>query len=235
MKYRRNLVLKIKNYEKKIKINENIIKVFRNINSNNLLLNKNKLNKNLFPDITVILLIYNQAHCLHKALRSIQNQSINNLEIIIVDDCSIDNSVNLIKNYQKKDNRIILIEHKMNLGKIKSRCDGIKLATGKYITVLDGDDALTHKDILLHSLHIANLGDLDIVEFKMIIYKNGTSRFWHNKYPIETNDIVYQPELRTKFFLLNKDYRYRGIQNRNVCGKIIKNIEYLKYIFLFYL
>ena len=228
MKYRRNLFLKIKNYEKKIKINENIIKVFRKINSNNLLLNKNKLNKNLFPDITVILLIYNQAHCLHKALRSIQNQSIKNLEIIIVDDCSIDNSINLIKNYQKEDNRIILIEHKMNLGKIKSRCDGIKLARGKYITVLDGDDALAHKDILLHSLHISNLGDLDIVEFKMIIYKKGTYRYWHNKYPIETNDIVYQPELRTKFFLLNKDYRYRGIQNRNICGKIIKNIVFKK-------
>ena len=228
MKYRRNLFLKIKSYEKKIKINENIIKVFRNINSNNLLLNKNKMNKNLFPDITVILLVYNQAHCLHKALRSIQNQSIKNLEIIIIDDCSIDNSINLIKNYQKKDNRITLIEHKMNLGKIKSRCDGIKLATGKYITVLDGDDALTHKDILFHGLHIANLGDLDIVEFKMIIYKNGASRYWHNKYPIETNDIVYQPELRTKFFLLNKDYRYRGIQNRNICGKIIKNIVFKK-------
>ena len=116
----------------------------------------------------------------------------------------------------------------MNAGKIKSRCDGIKLATGKYITVLDGDDALAHKDILLHSLHISNLGDLDIVEFKMIIYKEGAYRYWHNKYPIETNDIVYQPELRTKFFLLNKDYRYRGIQNRNVCGKIIKNIVFKK-------
>ena len=120
----------------------------------------------------------------------------------------------------------------MNLGKIKSRCDGIKLARGKYITVLDGDDALAHKDILLHSLHISNLGDLDIVEFKMIIYKKGTYRYWHNKYPIETNDIVYQPELRAKFFLLNKDYRFRGIQNRNVCGKIIKNIVFKKAVIL---
>jgi glycosyltransferase involved in cell wall biosynthesis len=227
MKYRRNLLLKVKNYEKKIKVNESIIKEFRNINSNNLLLNKNKSKTN-FPDITVIIIIYNQAHCLHKALRSIQNQSIKNLEILIIDDCSIDNSINLIKDYQKEDNRIVLIKHKENLGKIKSRSDGIKLAKGKYITVLDGDDALIHKDILLHTLYIANLGDLDIVEFKMIIYKNGTFRNWHNRYPIKTNDIVYQPELRTKFFLLNKDYRYRAIQNRNVCGKIIKNIVFKK-------
>ena len=125
-----------------------------------------------------------------------------------------------------------MFRHKINQGKIKSRSDGIKLAKGKYITVLDGDDALIHKDILLHTLYIANLGDLDIVEFKMIIYKNGTFRNWHNRYPIKTNDIVYQPELRTKFFLLNKDYRYRAIQNRNVCGKIIKNIVYKKAVII---
>ena len=213
-----------------INITENIIKEFRNINSNNSLINKNKFNKTLFPDITVILIIYNQAHCLHKALRSIQNQSIQNLEIIIIDDCSIDNSVDLIKNYQKEDNRIVLIEHKWNLGKIKSRSDGIKIATGKYITVLDGDDSLIHKDILLHSLFIGFLGDLDVVEFKMLIYRHGKFRNWHNRYPIKTNDIVYQPELRTKFFFLSENHRYRAIQNRNICGKIIKNKVFQKTI-----
>ena len=149
--YRRNLLLKIKQYQENITITEKTIKEFHNINSNNLLLNKNYLKKNTFPDITVILIIFNQSHCLHKALRSIQNQSIKNLEIIIIDDCSIDNSIELIKNYQKQDNRIILIKHEINLGKIKSRTDGIKIATGKYITFLDGDDAFIHKDILFTS------------------------------------------------------------------------------------
>ncbi len=136
----------------------------------------------------------------------------------------------LINNYQKQDNRIILIKHEINLGKIKSRTDGIKIATGKYITVLDGDDAFIHKDILLHSLYIANLGDLDIVEFKMIAYKRGKYRIWHNRYHIKTNEIVYQPKLRTKFFLLSEDHRIYPVQNRNLCGKIIKNIILKKII-----
>ena len=187
------------------------------------MLDKIKYNKTDYPEVTVILIIYNQGHCLHKALRSIQNQSIKNLEIIIIDDCSLDNSSDIIKNYQKEDNRIIMIKHETNLGKIKSRSDGIRIANGKYITVLDGDDALIHKDILLHTLYVANLGDLDIVEFKIIIYKNGTFRNWHNRYPSKTNDIIYQPELRTKFFLFVDNYKYRAIQNRNICGKIIKN------------
>lgn len=229
-KYNRNLLLKIKNYEKNTTITEKIIKEFRNINSNNILINNNHFIKQKMPDITVILIIFNQAHCLHKALRSIQNQSIKNIEIIIIDDCSIDNSIALINNYQKQDNRIILIKHEINLGKIKSRTDGIKIATGKYITVLDGDDAFIHKDILLHSLYIANLGDLDIVEFKMIAYKRGKYRIWHNRYHIKTNEIVYQPKLRTKFFLLSEDHRIYPVQNRNLCGKIIKNIILKKII-----
>jgi glycosyltransferase involved in cell wall biosynthesis len=231
IKYNRTLLQKIKKYENQINITEKIIKEFRNINSNNLLINnKSQFRKNPFPEITVLLLIFNQAHCLHKALRSIQNQSIKNLEIIIIDDCSTDNSNDLIKNYQKEDDRIILIRHEINQGKIKSRSDGIKLATGKYITLLDGDDALIHKDILLHSLYIANIGDLDVVEFKIIIYQNGFFKKWHNNYLINTNDIIYQPELRTKFFLLVEDYGIRTIQNANICGKIIKTKVFKKVI-----
>jgi glycosyltransferase involved in cell wall biosynthesis len=123
-----------------------------------------------------------------------------------------------------------LIRHEINQGKIKSRSDGIKLATGKYITLLDGDDALIHKDILLHSLYIANIGDLDVVEFKINIYQNGFFKKWHNNYLINTNDIIYQPKLRTKFFLLVEDYGIRTIQNANICGKIIKTKVFKKVV-----
>ncbi len=228
LKNHKILLQKIKKYENQIIITQNTIKEFHKINSNNLLINNSsKFKKNNLPDITVVLTIFNQAHCLHKALRSIQNQSIENLEIIIIDDCSTDNSIDLIKNYQKEDSRIILIKHEVNKGTIKSRSDGIKIANGKYITVIDGDDALIHKDILLHSLYVATLGKLDVVEFKMFIYKNRKFIKWHNKYLINTYDIIYQPKLRTKFFLLVEDYKIRTIQNANICGKIIKN-EVLK-------
>jgi len=163
---------------------------------------------------------YNQFHCIHKSIRSIQNQSIKNLEIIIIDDCSSDNSTEIIRNYQKEDNRILIIEHKTNKGKIKSRSDGIKIAKGKYITILDGDDALIHKDILKNSLYIASLGNLDVVEFKMMTFKKGNPKKWENHYNISTYNIIYQPELRTKFFTLSP---YIILENRSICSKIIKN------------
>ena len=217
------LLLKIKNFEKNHNIKDIDIKEFRRINSENILLDKKKYNKVNNPIISIILTVYNQFHCIHKSIRSIQNQSIKNLEIIIIDDCSSDNSTEIIKKYQKEDNRIIIIEHKTNKGKIKSRTDGIKKAKGKYITILDGDDALIHKDVLKNNLYISSLGNLDVVEFKMMIFMEGKLKYCCNQYPIETNNIIYQPELRKKFILLSNDYSIRAIQNRSICAKIIKN------------
>ena len=50
----------------------------------------------------------------------------------------------ILENYQKEDDRIIIIKYDKNKGTIKARTDGIKLAKGKYITILDGDDAFLY-------------------------------------------------------------------------------------------
>jgi glycosyltransferase involved in cell wall biosynthesis len=180
------------------------------------LLDNKTHNKVNHPIISIIVTVYNQFHCIHKSIRSIQNQSIKNLEIIIIDDFSSDNSIKKIERYQKEDNRILLIKHKTNQGKIKSRSDGIKMAKGKYITIIDGDDGLIHKDILKKSLQIANFGKLDVLEFKIIKFQEGKQEYCLNRYVMETENIIYQPKLRTKFFFLTNDYRYRAVQNRNI-------------------
>ena len=82
------------------------------------------------PILTVIMTMHNQAHCIHKCLRSIQNQSIKNIEILIIDDCSQDNSTETIEEFQKEDPRIILVKHEMNEGPIKSRSDGVRMPKG---------------------------------------------------------------------------------------------------------
>ena len=152
----------ILDFEKNINLTDNIFYEFLKINEENKLIEENvKFEKSKNPIISVIMTVYNQAHCLHKCLRSIQNQSLKNIEIIIVDDCSLDNSVELIKEYQKDDTRIIIIKHDANRGKIKTRSDGMRKAKGKYIASIDGDDAFIHKDILKNSLYIAEKGNLD--------------------------------------------------------------------------
>ena len=102
------------------------------------------------------------------------------------------------------------------------RSEGIRLAKGKYITALDGDDSFIHKDILNNSLYIANLGDLDVVEFYALIYRKNKYVGYMNKFK-DIQGIIYQPKLRTKFFRINeKSDKFRPIISRNIWGKIIK-------------
>ena len=219
---------KMKIFGNKILHDKDEIKDFRHINSENILIDKRKYNRTNYPEISIIMSVFNQADCLHKSLRSIQNQSLKNLEIIIVDDYSSDNSLEILQNYQKEDDRIIIIKHDKNKGKIKTRTDGIKLAKGKYITILDGDDAFIYEDILYNSLYLAKLGDLDIVEFKLSEFRNESFTLTYNNFGI--NKILYQPELSRRFIKLNRKEPYFAIINRSICAKLIKRNIFINII-----
>ena len=221
---------KIINLENKFvrSINDSEIKKFWEINNNNILMNNEIYEKNKNPDISIIVLMYNQANCIHKCLRSIQNQSLKNIEIIIIDDCSIDNSIEIIEEYKKTDKRIILIKHDSNDGKIKSRSEGIRKARGNYITFIDGDDAFIHKDILLNSLNIANTADLDTTEFKISLHNKQKFINNLNNYRGINEKIFYQPELKKIFLRTEEKDQIRGIVNRNICGKLIKRFLLIK-------
>lgn len=75
--------------------------------SENILFDPIKYKTSESPDVYVILAVSNQAHCIHKGLRSIQNQSLKNIEIIVSVDCTEDNSTEVIKKYIEEDERII--------------------------------------------------------------------------------------------------------------------------------
>jgi glycosyltransferase EpsJ len=90
-------------------------------------------------DISVVVPIYNAEKYLPRCLDSIINQAYKNIEIIIVDDGSIDSSKDIIKDYVLKDDRIKVI-HKQNGGVSSARNKGIEAANGKYIAFVDADD-----------------------------------------------------------------------------------------------
>ena len=137
-------------------------KKFREINTENINLDHLLFSNNDHPDVSVIILAYNQANCFHKALRSVQNQSLKNIEIIVIDDCSLDNTTEVMEKYMKEDNRIKYLKNQSNKGKIASRSEGVKVAKGNYVLLIDGDDSLIHKNILYNSFTIAKIANLDI-------------------------------------------------------------------------
>lgn len=90
--------------------------------------------------VSIIIPVYNASRFLEETINSIQKQTYSNWEAIFIDDCSSDNSYNLIKKYQKEDKRIKLIKNKTNSGAAVSRNNGIDHAGGDYLCFLDADD-----------------------------------------------------------------------------------------------
>ncbi len=92
------------------------------------------------PIVSVVIPTYNRAHLLPRALDSLLKQTLQDFEVIVVNDASTDETANILKEYQKKSKKIKVVTHKENKGVSISRNDGNKKAKGKYITILDSDD-----------------------------------------------------------------------------------------------
>jgi len=90
--------------------------------------------------VSIITPSYKSEKFIFQTIDSVLAQTYQNWELIIVDDCSPDNSNEIIENYCKKDNRIKLIKLEKNSGPAVARNKGIDLARGKYIAFLDSDD-----------------------------------------------------------------------------------------------
>lgn len=87
--------------------------------------------------ISIIIPTYNSENTIEKCINSLIEQTYKNLEIIVIDDCSRDNTLNILKKYK---NNIILIKNKKNVGPGASRNKGLKVCSGKYIGFVDSDD-----------------------------------------------------------------------------------------------
>ncbi len=116
------------------------------------------------PLVSVIVPVYNVEPYLRRCLDSIVNQSYTNLEIILVDDGSLDNSPQICDDYAAKDKRIIVI-HKKNGGLSDARNAGLDVCKGEYISFVDSDDWVDEKYVeKLFSLIIEENADIAIGE-----------------------------------------------------------------------
>ena len=190
--------------DKKNRINELID--IKNINRINFNENREEYAHKLPINATVIIPVYNCEKTINYSILSIQKQNLTNLEIILVNDFSTDNSINIIESFMKNDTRIRLINNKQNYGTLYSRSIGALSSKGSYIFSLDNDDRFFGIDSLDFIYNQAKEGDYDIINFKRIYSRN-------LKIPrlrIKNNNrfsIVLQPELsifpitrRGKFF-----------------------------------
>lgn len=147
--------------------------------------------------ISIIIPIYNLEQFLSKALESCINQTYKNIEIICINDGSTDNSLNLLKEFKNKDNRIKII-NQVNKGVSIARNVGMKYASGKYLLFLDGDDYLDLQTC--EKIYYKNLSsDFDILFYNILSFSKSMERRKHsikpyknckNYYLIYSNDWI---------------------------------------------
>lgn len=90
--------------------------------------------------VSIVIPVYNSEKFIKETIQTVENQTYQNWELLLVNDCSTDNSENIIKEYEGKDQKIRLINLEKNSGAAIARNKGIDEAKGKYIAFLDADD-----------------------------------------------------------------------------------------------
>ena len=168
------------------------------------------------PKVSIISPIYNRGKYLFRFLKSIQYQNFNDIEIILIDDFSSDNTTDLIKQYQYIDKRIILIQNKKNFGTFKSRNIGILSSKGEYIIIPDPDDILSPNSLKIFYI-FATKYKYEMLRFNLYI---GNKRIFLSSIikNIKSRP-VFQPEIQTFLFYAAGVLMYVDF---NVSNKFIK-------------
>ena len=126
------------------------------------------------PKISVIVSVYNTEKYIEKCLDSLLNQTYSNIEIVVINDCSTDGSLKILKKYAKKYDNMILIENKENKGLSYSRYVGLEKATGEYIGYIDSDDYVdsTYYEQMMKAIK-KEKSEIAIADMK-IVYEDGS-------------------------------------------------------------
>ena len=211
---------------------KNINEILININANILLYQKGILVNNILPLssnplITVIIPVYNSEKTIKSAIRSVQNQNFRDIEILLIDDCSTDKSLSIIKQLQFEDFRIKIIKNKINRGPLFSKSLAALNSKGKYTILLDSDDLFVNENLFVTCYREAETNNIDIIEFSgfeiytKLLKINGKLYLKFKK----NNETVKQPNL-SNYMFFKKNGKYKQLDGY-LCGKLIKTTIYI--------
>lgn len=186
--------------------------------------------------VSVVVPIFNAGKKLNKCINSILNQSFTEIELILVNDGSTDNSLPICKKYEKKDKRIVLVDKK-NEGCIAARRNGVEVSKTPYVMFVDADDWI-HKDMikilyqesLEHDLDISICNIYKAAGNLFVLKKEGNTRYFNDNKLYQKEEIIN--DLVVAYFhghpfpasLFAKLYRKEFLQKS---GKYLERISFL--------
>ena len=165
--------------------------------------------------VSIIIPVYNVEKYLRECLDSCINQTLQDIEIIIVDDCGSDNSMDIAKEYAKNDNRIKIIKNSQNQGPFTSRNNAVLVANGEYLVFLDSDDFLDLRACEI-AYNASKDGYYDVVTFGSYYWNNNSASVFSE---FETSSFDSGDEFGSWLF------RSKNI-SWNIWGRLIKRDIY---------
>ncbi len=173
------------------------------------------------PLITTIIPVYNVEKYLDDCVESVVRQSYTNLQIILVNDGSTDDSGTLCDQWQKRDKRIVVF-HQKNQGVSAARNLGMQHAEGDYITFLDSDD-LYHWDFIRIMYHTMKKYEVDVVQCDIGRFKDGISPNLQKEVEKIKIELVSGREINKRIYtsgniiytiVYNKMYRHKVLEDK---------------------
>jgi glycosyltransferase involved in cell wall biosynthesis len=123
------------------------------------------------PLVSITLAAYNIEEFIRESLDCIINQTLKDIEIICIDDGSIDNTLSILNEYAERDNRIMVVAKPKNEGLAVARNESLALAKGKYVAFIDGDD-LIDLDLFRKAYELAEKEKTDMILWDYAVFYN---------------------------------------------------------------
>ena len=212
----------------------NKAKEFIKNNINGLLINTEKVQLSQKPNVSVVIPCYNCSKYILRAIRSIQNQDFSNFEIIIANDGSKDDSLTILQQFQKEENRIRIINNKVNMGTLYTRSIATLSAKGRYIFPMDIDDMFLDQDVFSVITNVAYKGNFDIVIFNSVytdlkpdVYTANVGQTYFD-FAHKPNLVLFQPELGYYNIAPSENLEEMYLNDELLHGKLVKTKVYKK-------
>lgn len=190
----------------------------------------------MVPKVSVIIPVYNVEKYLDECLDSVINQTEKDIEIICVEDCSTDSSLEILQEYAKKDERIVILRNEVNLGLSITRNKGLDIARGEYILFVDSDDFI-ELTLIETTLKYANGVDIVCFNFREC-NSDKIGSFTHNyafENKVYSNEEYFETATATYSITVitcNKLYRREFLRENNV--EFAPGLLYEDVLFYFY-
>lgn len=203
--------------------------------------------------VSVIVPVHNTGKLLAECVSSILNQSLNNIELICVDDGSTDDSLEILRGFSRIDSRVIIFQNSKNSGPGVSRNEGITIARGEYISFVDSDDWI-NKDCLKTMYESAKKYNTDLTLCQITNFDQRTGQFYTRSEFLHTvperftnmafswrdisRDIFCVPlnpvsKLYRRDFLLRNDIKFSDtyfLEDHAFCLKVTLLARHISYI-----